>query len=367
MISYYLIIMNWTIQYKIPLNRLKGTTNVKFKYKIFNSKNNKTILVINWKDGPLIIYDELYDDEISKYNWSYNIKTCYAYTHNKFPSENDNNTLTMHKLIMNLANKEKQLNESIDHINQIKTHNVIENLRFVTQSIQNNNRQTRCDRVAPPQELINLGINELPRYIRYDYNENKFVIERNHPGINKIGGKFNSSGTKSTKVSTIYKYYDILKKITILNNTLLTQEELDLKEKKKDLYNEYCEIYKLITNETYSNIDYEYNYDYTCLEKHLSIEDKLYDSGGIPECSIIDINMLPKYCCYIKETKTRGECLYISRHHPNLKNSGLNDIKTTSNKRVSLHDKYNIMLSKLKIINENTGESLKDLLLVNVT
>ena len=178
--------MTWIIQQKLPQERVKGTNIFKMKYKVYNSENTKNIIVIYWKDGPLTIYDEIYDISLSQYNWSYNKKSGYMYTHfNDINSESS--TITMHKLIMTLANKEKQTNESIDHINQIKTHNVLENLRFVTQSIQNSNRQTRSDRLAPPQELINIGINELPRYIRYDNSENKFVIERNHPGIEKLG------------------------------------------------------------------------------------------------------------------------------------------------------------------------------------
>jgi hypothetical protein len=181
--------MSWVIQDKSQFDRLKGTNVFKFKYKIYNEKTHQINFVLNWTDGPVIVYDEIYDSEISNYNWSYN-NSNYAYTHNKTPSENDNKTITMHKYIMQLANKEKQNNDSIDHINQIKTHNVIENLRYVTQAVQNNNRQSRSDRVKPPQELINIGINDLPRYIRYDNSENKSVIERSHPGFERIDGKF---------------------------------------------------------------------------------------------------------------------------------------------------------------------------------
>ena len=192
-----------------------------------------------------------------------------------------------------------------------------------------------------------------------------FIINKLFDNIERY---YNSLYIKSCMIKNKQKIMNIPESIVnevknIIEKITKNIIELILQESKHNLYKTYCEIYKLITNETYNNIDYIYQYDYTWLEKYLTNEEKLYTNGGIPEDSTVDINMLPKYCCYVKATEKRGECFYISRHHPHLKDAGINDVKTTASKSICLNDKYHILLAKLKIIDENTGDALKFVLL----
>ena len=93
--------------------------------------------------------------------------------------------------------------QTIEHMNWIKTDNRRANLRSVTLSEPTENRSARCDMNAPLEELQELGITHYPRGIRWEPSESKFRIELNDVAI---------SSTKSTKVSTINKFRDILKK-----------------------------------------------------------------------------------------------------------------------------------------------------------
>jgi hypothetical protein len=212
--------------------------------------------------------------------------------------------------------------------------------------------------------LQDIGINHLPRHIRYDKCEDKFVIEKSHPGLNQLTTPFNRSGTKSANVSIIYKYYDILKKLETLNKLCETPEIIAFRRKQETLYKDYCDISRLITGNTTVNI---INYDntacdYTCLEKHLTDAEKEYERHGLPEHSTIDISALPKYCCYVKSNGKRGDAFYISRHHPHLKTILASDIKTTASKNVTLETKFNDMLATYDCIEKNQGDELKKLL-----
>jgi hypothetical protein len=94
---------------------------------------------------------------------------------------------------------------SVDHINWQKTDNRKANLRPATQSQQIENRNQRCDKLDPFTELIDLGIYRLPRLLRWDGSEDKFVVE-NEKQI---------TGTKSTKVSVVNKFRNCLLRLTV--------------------------------------------------------------------------------------------------------------------------------------------------------
>jgi hypothetical protein len=98
---------------------------------------------------------------------------------------------------------------SVDHINWQKTDNRKANLRSATQSQQNENRGQRCDKLDPFIELIELGIYRLPRLLRWDGSEEKFVVE-NEKQI---------TGTKSVKVSTVNKFRNCLLRLTAFLET----------------------------------------------------------------------------------------------------------------------------------------------------
>jgi hypothetical protein len=258
---------------------------------------------------------------------------------------------------MQQSNIDKKITETVDHINQIKTHNICENLRYTSQSEQNINRQTRNDKLPPPKALIEIGITELPRYVRYDNSEKKFIIETCHPGFTKIKN-YNQSGTKSAKVSIIYKYYDILKKLDHLNGLTYDDSSQEFIDKQHKLFEEFNEISKLITGEEVEYVYHNKN-EYKELEQYLTDAEKQYERRGLPEDSEINVDELPKYCCYTKASDKRGDSFYVSRHHPHLKEINIKDVKTTTSKAVSMEKKYEDLLKLLDIIDNNQGDQLK--------
>lgn len=107
----------------------------------------------------------------------------------------------IHRFVMRDI-KPEQDNYTVHHINMIKTDNRRENLRWASPSSQIAERGDRSDKSAPPQELIDFGITKLPRHVRYDKYENKFVCDKNK-----------MSGTKCSKADMKSKLKDILIKM----------------------------------------------------------------------------------------------------------------------------------------------------------
>jgi hypothetical protein len=344
--------MPWKVVEKNNCKKSNGSINHKIKYLVKNDEGIQRY-VLQWLDNPCIIYDKEHDELISKYNWSYHKQNGYVYTHNF----NDTKSIYMHQVIMQQSNIDKKITETVDHINQIKTHNICENLRYTSQSEQNINRQTRNDKLPPPKALIEIGITELPRYVRYDNSEKKFIIETCHPGFTKIKN-YNQSGTKSAKVSIIYKYYDILKKLDHLNGLTYDDSSQEFIDKQHKLFEEFNEISKLITGEEVEYVYHNKN-EYKELEQYLTDAEKQYERRGLPEDSEINVDELPKYCCYTKASDKRGDSFYVSRHHPHLKEINIKDVKTTTSKAVSMEKKYEDLLKLLDIIDNNQGDQLK--------
>jgi hypothetical protein len=163
----------------------------------------------------VIAYDAEYDAEIAKYNWF--ITNGYAYNHKAG---------YMHQFIANLAGitASSATNLSIDHINVYKLDNRAKNLRLATQSEQNSNRHTRADKKPPCEEIQALGITELPKHVRWDKTEKKFIIEK-HPVLldevqHGIRKKACMSGSKSVTLTILQKYQDILARLDDLNAQL---------------------------------------------------------------------------------------------------------------------------------------------------
>lgn len=227
------------------LKKVRCKNDVKYKYTI-ETETGVKYCILKWTDSPYILYDYEFDDELSKYNWSYHSPTGYVYTH--FNDEN-HTRLYMHSLITKLAKIDNYDNEnlSVDHIvYSNKTDNRVCNLRMATQSTQNSNRGTRSDKKKPCQELLDIGINELPRFVRWDKSEGKFIIEK-HPallkeveqGIRKKPVMSCAKGNKTIKE----KYDDAISRLDILNkSSIVIKENIAFKEFQNKLQNEYANI-----------------------------------------------------------------------------------------------------------------------------
>lgn len=113
---------------------------------------------------------------------------------------------THHSLVMAAAARAPPAPDmSIDHVNWHKTDNRRANLRVVDHAEQQRNRADRADRQMPPAEVRDLVSCRLPRGVRWDACESKFVVD--------LPGSAQLTGTKSAAVSTANKLRDCLQKL----------------------------------------------------------------------------------------------------------------------------------------------------------
>jgi DNA-binding ferritin-like protein (Dps family) len=334
------------IKSKNAINKVKGSDEIKYKYLI--DYNGIEYYALFWDSIKYpIIYDSKFDNEISKFNW-YILQIGYASTHN-------DEINYMHKLISKLAKIPNYENAdlSVDHINREKLDNRIKNLRMATQGQQNSNRDTRSDKKPPCQELINIGVLELPKYVRWDNTEKKFIIEK-HPQLIKeitqgIRTKPTMSGTKSTKLTVIQKYQDIISRLQDLdelnNNTNLEEFKKLSDENKKEydaIYNS-IKIYEGLQLEEKSDSETSNKSDPVILKRNTAAGRKTVSK--LPENCGVNIEDIPKYCWYRAATEKRGDKFIIDKH-PKLLEQGKNHWGTTESIKKTTLEKFNIMMEK---------------------
>jgi hypothetical protein len=128
----------------------------------------------------------------------------------------DSSNRTHHSIVVKRRGDVIPEGHNIDHINWKKNDNRSENLRVVPYSEQNVNRTERKDKRPPPEEFVSLGILSLPRRMRWDVTEQKFVVDL------PTG---NLSGTKSQGVTVVNRFRDCCKKLmSHLNQTMSSME-----------------------------------------------------------------------------------------------------------------------------------------------
>jgi hypothetical protein len=122
---------------------------------------------------------------------------------------------------------------------------------MATQSQQNANRCTRRDKLSPHQSLKEIGIKELPRHVRWDNTEKKFIIEK-HPVLRKqveAGQRRKAvmSGTKQQHLSVVEKYNDILERLQQLDS-MMEATDVEFLGHRAELKQEYQDIMKTVTD-----------------------------------------------------------------------------------------------------------------------
>lgn len=333
--------MIYQISNRQELRNIRGEDERKRKYEVVDENNNK-IYAMFWSklNNNPVVYDYDVDDIICANGW-YMMTNGYMYNNDK---------ITMHKMLADHYGISRP-GYTIDHINCCKLDNRRKNLRAATQSEQNSNRGSRSDKLAPPQELVDAGITELPRYVRWDGSEKKFVIETHPFLINEVRQgtrkKATMSGTKSTKCTVLQKYQDIIARLEEMNDAINTNAEF--KQLKAQNFAEYQAIRKCV-------LEYEGIADETqpaptaggapVVESHRRTAAGKKTVCALPSDSGLTAADIPKYCYYQAKTESRGDKFVID-HHPDLEKTGKRTWATTAASRYTTKQKYDMLMAKL--------------------
>ena len=305
----------WTVKSKTTLKYPRSSqAPVKYKYVVENTSTNQKLVVLNWPEleTPLV-YDLDDEIELSQYG------TWYICSGNGYAHSTAQGSQTMHTIIAGLKGIVCNPGESIDHINSIKMDNRRINLRSATQSQQNSNREARCDRKAVDPELKAIGVYVLPKFMRYDSSEEKFVID-GHPKLrddiaNKKRKTKQASATKAQDATLEEKLADALARL----------EELDEDDyPNKEEYQQFCQQRRVLKQEYYEIINsvrvYENQEPLNIVEYVCPIQPKRRTPAGkrtkdvIPQEYGLSLADIPQFCYYKKPEEKRKDGFEISKH-----------------------------------------------------
>ena len=335
--------MNFTVIEKNVLAKIRGTNEDKIKYVLSDSNSRKYCALLWSKLNNLpIVYDYEFDEEMMKHNW-YLSSVGYAYSE----------PLYMHLYVYQIQNI-PFTTETIDHINEYKCDNRKKNLRLATQSEQNTNRATRSDKKPPCEELQNLGITDLPRYVRWDNGENKFIIDK-HPYLVQEVAKGNRSkptmsGSKSNKLTITQKYQDILARLKELDELAFNADRAQFKELKEENKREYEAICRCIQEYEGNPIEVKEEPVVPNIEpERRTAPGRKSESKLPPDCGVVDTD-IPKYCYYKPKSETRGDKFVIDKH-PVLVAQGKRQWSTPERTTLTTKEKFDILMEKYHELN----------------
>jgi hypothetical protein len=182
------------------------TGSLKNPYWLVKDKNNKEYYIMYcFKDTYTYFskeeFKEIINPDIDVYPTWHSHSTGYVAT--KSYPKHDNTMIYLHQLVCKKYNVKERNNLSVDHINQNKLDNRHDNLRFATQSLQNENRGKRkrqCNARPLPEGITHADIPKYVVYYQGTYGPQKkmrnwFCIEQ-HPKLEKKRWE----GTKSMAI-----------------------------------------------------------------------------------------------------------------------------------------------------------------------
>lgn len=203
---------------------------------------------VQYKEDTVQFICDISDEEIVK-SMHWHVVSGEYIGHNYLdPETNKKKVVYLHNLLMgrNEFNGKGQL-ETVDHINGIGFDNRRENLRELSQSMQNRNtrnRQRKTDRLPP-----DVDASEIPRNIWYmpmnGHHGDRFVVE--FKGVPDIG-HVEMKTTSSKAVSTRDKLAEAIKiRDEYLENHPSLIEFSRISELSERLRNEYSDICNLLS------------------------------------------------------------------------------------------------------------------------
>ena len=248
---------------------------------------------------------------------------------------------------------------SIDHINQIKRDNRLENLRKLTQSDQNVNQKKR-ERTTELPEGCGINPQDIPTNIYYrkahGLHGDRFYVEITNvvpPFIrDSSSSKFIDLKTKLQQAKLILEEYK--QKNPQYANLLFDLKDIQTRNNLRKSFNEILQLSKFpqeIIDKNLVEIEDEEPIEKTD-EDAKDLAKQLVEQGfkGVtsnlpPDCGVTP-NMIPKYCYYKPASDKRGDKFIIERH-PKLVAKGLRQWATTEAKTKTTKQKFDLMITKL--------------------
>ena len=238
---------------------------------------------------------------------------------------------------------------SIDHINQIKRDNRVENLRKLNQSDQNVNRGKLLRKIELPEGC---GINpqDIPTNIYFRASDgahgDRFYID-----IKNVDPQYRwySSGSKlidlKTKLQqTILMLEEYKKKNPQYANLLFDLKDIQTRNNLRKSFNEILQLSKFPQEIIDKNLveikeeivgsEEKIDEDAKDLAKQLVEQGFKGVTSNLPQDCGVTPNMIPKYCYYKPASDKRGDKFIIERH-PKLVSKGLRQWSTTESSQVT--------------------------------
>ena len=325
------------MDFQIISKRILATGYVKYVIKQLTTDALFCVLHDAHLGNEVILYDYEYDKEFSDKKWRVYSNGYAAISRN-----------TMHRIVIDFLNITMEKKESVDHINWYKLDNRKSNLRIATMSEQNSNRDTRQDKKKPHKELIEAGVTELPRHVRWDKTEQKFIIEK-HPYLlqevkDGVRKKAIMSATKNKQCTILEKYQDVLARLIKLDELSFNEADQAFKHLRQTKRKEYEDICNCIYQ--YNNVAQIVSNQAPLIQPQRRTDTGRKGVNKLPDNCGVAIEDIPKHCYYQHATEHRGDCFIIERH-PNLEkrrwSSTTKSTFTTLQKFQQMMEKYNLL------------------------
>lgn len=268
----------------------------------WNPKNDNLVIlnVTNKKYDIITKIDANLKKSLQKYNWT-TLKTNKS--NNVYIRTNHNQHIYLHEYVLHLNGIEKPddgKTYSVDHINRDTLDNRLENLRWATQSEQNQNKDKNARKYNARALPEGIEEKDIPKFVTYNeeiYDKEKGT-KRNFFRIEKHPSGMKWASTKSNKVS--------------------------IQDKLAETYNKLIELGDKIDN----------------IPEYVKISTRNPDILAEEDGFTLRKSMMPKYVNFVRETEKRGCKFEIAI--PDEKR-----VSTSGSKRVSLEKKYEEMKNKL--------------------
>jgi hypothetical protein len=343
--------------------------------------NNKEYRVIEceYMDQiiPFVIDEENYDkimDIVYVFERKFNYRTAGGYISYNTLENGKKCEYYLHNMIMDHTPKGKGSTVVVDHINRIGTDNRKENLRIVSQSVNNQNRR-KIKRIVDVPETSGIKADDIPTFIYYNKREGN---HGEHFRIDVPGKKLVKT-TKSKKYTLKQKLEqakDILNNMLnddIKNNHSLNGNLLQSGLNTEKSYYEILELagyknIKIINLPQYIKQILNDRENYFIIENHPNLNDIWTSDKSLNKSSyekFVEVRnylqqlekpnneikkiKLPNYV-YKSEPKGRGTKFFISRLHPKLKQFKISDIGSSGLKSISDSDKIKEILKLLAVV-----------------